>query len=168
MRRAQDENNDTLRSYDIGGYIARTGGEVFNFAFSKPIISVQLGYGAVLGTTVLQGNRAISVRSTSRASAGSIAQIIAVYWFNGQNFIRISDPVPDVESSALRGRAQFGNVYQIRAARIANQFQLSQGSPYPRVITSRMGRKTAKYSSSSKNPTGRTSPGNHLRHPLRR
>ena len=134
-RRQQDEQDDTLRSYNIGAYIARTGSEVFNFAFSKPAISVQMGYGAVLGTTVLQSNQVISVRNTtSRASAGSIAQIIAVYWFNGQNFLRISDPIL-TSSQALSVTVRSLGTYQIRAARIANQFSLSQGSPYPRVIT---------------------------------
>jgi hypothetical protein len=133
-RRAQDEQDDTLRSYNTGAYIARTGAEVFNFAFSKPAISVQLGYGAVLGTGGIQTNQAISIRSVARASAGSIAQIIAVYWFNGQNFIRISDPIL-TSSQALSVNVRSLGTYQIRAARIANQFQLSRGSPYPRVIT---------------------------------
>jgi hypothetical protein len=133
-RRSQDEDNDTLRSYNIGAYIARTGSEVFNFAFSKPIISVQLGYGAALGSTVLTTNQSSSSRHANSAGAGSIAQIIAVYWFNGQNFVRISDPVL-TSDQAMSVVVRSLGTYQIRAARIANQFTLSQGSPYPRVIT---------------------------------
>jgi hypothetical protein len=137
VRRQQDERDTTLRSYNIGAYIARTGSEVFNFAFSKPIISVQMGYAAALGSPGLQQtNQALSInRSTTGSNnAGSIAQIIAVYWNNGRDFVKISDPIL-TSTQALSVIVRALGTYQVRAARIANQFSLAPGSPYPRVIT---------------------------------
>ena len=130
VRRSQDETDTTLRSYNIGAYIARTGSEIFNFAFSKPLISVQMGYGAALGIS-----QTLAIHNMAdRANAGSIAQIIAVYWYNGHNFLRISDPIL-TSSDALSVNVRALGTYQVRAARISNSFALSQGSPYPRVIT---------------------------------
>jgi len=136
VRRQQDEVDTTLRSYGINAYIARTGSQVFNFAFSKPIISVQLGYGAALGVQNIQtdspsGNRSLGAKSTS---AGSIAQIVAVYWNNGRDFIRISDPVL-TSNQSLGVTVRSLGTYQLRATRLSNSFSLAAGSPYPRVIT---------------------------------
>jgi len=133
-RRSQDEVDTTLRSYRIGAFIARTGSEVEGFTFSKPLLSVQLGYGAVLGSPGLNSSQMVTIQNVGKAAAGSIAQIVSVYWFTGRNFIRISDPVL-TSNQALSVNVRALGVYQIRAARLSNSFQLTQGSPYPRVIT---------------------------------
>ena len=59
---------------------------------------------------------------------------MSVYWFNGGSYIRISDPVL-TSNQALSVNVRNVGIYQIRATQLTTQFQLTQNSPYPRVIT---------------------------------
>ena len=132
-RRSQDEVNTTLRSYHIGAYRAVAGDEIPYFSFSQPIISIQLGTGSVIGGSLSQ-NSVAALQNIQKTSAGSIAQIIAIYWFNGMQYVRVSDPVL-TSDQALAVTVRSLGTYQIRAVTLPTKFQLTQGSPYPRVIT---------------------------------
>lgn len=133
LRRQQDETGLTLRSYRVAAIRLDSGAEITNFSFSQSLASMQMGYGAILGVSRPSGN-SLSYRSTAGAGAGSVAQIISIYWFNGGTVIRISDPLL-TSGQALSVNVRNPGIYQIRAVKIANQFRLTQGSPYPRVIT---------------------------------
>lgn len=128
-RRLQDEVEVTLRSYRVGVRRVISGAEVPSFYFSSNNMQVQLGLGAVLGTGQLSG-----YTPTSQPAAGSIAQIVSVYWFNGAASIRLSDPILTSAQSISVNVRNIG-VYQVRATQISTVFRLSQNSPYPRVIT---------------------------------
>lgn len=128
LRRSQDEINATLRSYRFAAFDVGTDQEEPAFVFGESGVSVELGYGAALGSTV------VGQSPPARAQAGSIAQIIAVYWNNGQDFVKISDPVL-TSNQSLSVRVRNIGIYQVRATRISNSFRLAEGSPYPRVIT---------------------------------
>jgi hypothetical protein len=127
-QRPQDEVGVTLRSYDMEAYRVSSGVEVPYFAFAQTGMQVQLGLGAVLGAGRPLG------QVPAGTTAGSITQIVSVYWFNGGSYIRISGPIL-TSDQALSVTVQNLGIYQIRATQIATTFQLTQGSPYPRVIT---------------------------------
>ena len=132
--RPQDEIDVTLRSYQIGVYKVNADQEIPFFSFSESGMQVQLGLGASLGAGKLTQNQVQTLRQGNTTSAGSIAQIVSVYWFNGGSYIPISDPVL-TSSQALSVNVKNVGIYQIRATQISSQFSLTQGSPYPRVIT---------------------------------
>src|SRR2546430_13721902 len=97
------------------------------FAFSTTGMQVQLGLSAILGSPPLN-------KVANTGAIGSIAQIVSVYWFNGAAYIKISDPVL-TSASALSVNVRNVGTYQIRTVQVSTQFQLTQNSPYPRVIT---------------------------------
>jgi len=133
-RRQQDEVDLTLRSYHVGVYKAASGSEVLSFAFSQNDMQVQLGLGATLGAGRLSPAQVQTLQRSAGTSAGSIAQIVSAYWFNGGSYIRISDPEL-TSNEALSVHVRNIGIYQVRATQISTTFQLTQGSPYPRVIT---------------------------------
>jgi hypothetical protein len=127
----QDETNVTLRSYRVTARRASTDQEVSGFAFPQNNIAVELGYGAVV---LPAGGGPVSIGSPTQISAATLAQIISVYWFNGASYIRVGNPLLTVNQSISVTVRNLG-IYQIRAVTLASKFRLSQGSPYPRVIT---------------------------------
>ena len=138
-RRPQDEVDVTLKSYHVGVYKVLTGEEIPFFSFSQSGMQVQLGLGSSLGSGQLNTNQTQALRQAmsnhaNATGAGSIAQIVSVYWYNGGSYIRVSDPVL-TSDQALSVSVRNVGIYQIRATQIATQFQLTQNSPYPRVIT---------------------------------
>jgi hypothetical protein len=133
-RRQQDEVNVTLRSYHVGTYKVSSGVEIPMFAFSQTGIQVQLGLAAIFGAARPGSILFQQLQTVNPANAGSIAQIVSVYWFNGGSYIRISDPVL-TSSQALSVTTRNVGTYQIRATQVTAVFNLTQGSPYPRVIT---------------------------------
>ncbi len=129
VRRQQDEVEVTLRSYRVSAVKTISGSEIPSFFFSSNSMQVQLGLGNVLGTSQLQ-----ALTNVSDPAAGSIAQIVSVYWHNGGGFIRLSDPILTSAQSISVNVRNIG-VYQVRATQISTAFRLSPNSPYPRVIT---------------------------------
>jgi hypothetical protein len=132
IHQPQHEDTMTLKSYLFQVQNARTGQAVSNFSFSQAIAAVQLSYGLRAGVIGLQptlpssGNRG--------AEAQAVAQLISLYWFNGSNFIRLGSTVL-LENQALMVTARNLGLYEIRAVSMPTRFALTQGSPYPRVIT---------------------------------
>src|SRR5262249_1538654 len=90
-RRQVDEVDVTLRSSHVGGYNVLTGEEIPMFAFSSAGMQVQLGLGSSLGVSP-NAEVVRKLQALNRTDAGSIAQIVSVYWFNGSAYLRISDP----------------------------------------------------------------------------
>jgi hypothetical protein len=127
--RPQDELNTTLRSYNITVVRAANGVAIPNFSFPQNNIDVQLGYGAVIS-----GTGQITINSPTKINAAILAQIISVYWFNGGSYVRVGSPILTLDQSISVTVRNLG-IYQIRAATLGNSFRLTQGSPYPRVIT---------------------------------
>jgi len=134
VRRQQDEVDVTLRSYRIGAYDTVSGNEVLNFSFSQNDMQVQLGLGATLGAGKLSPAQVQTLQRSAGTGAGSIAQIVWVYWFNGASYIRIGDPILTLDQ-ALSVKVRNLGIYQIRATQLTTTFQLTKNSPYPRVIT---------------------------------
>jgi hypothetical protein len=124
----QDEVNVTLRSYLISARTVSTQQTLTPFSFPLSDVSVQLGFGAAVGSLHL------SVSQRAAVTSGSIAQIISVYWFNGSTYVQIGDPVLTSGQSIGVDVRNLGT-YQLRAVTLGSHFQLTQGSPYPRVIT---------------------------------
>lgn len=131
-RRPQDETNTTLRSYHMGLYRALSGIEVTGFAFLQNEASVHLGYGAAIGSSLQLGSQPLGF--LANAGISSVLQIISVYWFNGSSYVRMGDPLLTADQSLAISVRNLGT-YQLRAVRIGDRFQLTQGSPYPRIIT---------------------------------
>jgi hypothetical protein len=123
----QDETNLTLRSYKITARKVRSGDLVQGFSFPQNILSVELGLGSALSS-------APGIRAPTGTTAGSIAQIVSVYWFNGSNFVAFGSPTLTSNQSLSVTVRNLGT-YQIRAITLGVKFRLAQGSPYPRVIT---------------------------------
>lgn len=134
-RRRQDEFDITLRSYEFMAYRLSTGQTVPDFNFTQTNASVHMGYSGVLDSSNLTLQQSQTLGSPSTPTyTGPIAQIITIYWFNGSSYVRISDPVL-TSDQALAVNVRALGIYQIRAVRIGNSFQLVSGSPYPRIIT---------------------------------
>jgi len=134
LRRQQDEIDVTLRSYRVVAVRVASGVEITNFSFSQSILSIQLGFGAAIGNSPFIPSQAVQITANNTAFSESVLQVISVYWFNGASFVRISDPLLTTSQSLSVNVRNLG-IYQIRAVRIGSRFQLTQGSPYPRVIT---------------------------------
>jgi hypothetical protein len=126
----QDETNVTLRSYRAVAVIASTGETLTQFSFPQNNIAIQLGYGAILGSP----NGPLSINAKAPLDAQALASILSVYWFNGSSFVRVGSPIL-VAGNAVSVSVRNLGTYQIRAVTIGNAFRLTQGSPYPRVIT---------------------------------
>lgn len=126
--RPADEVNVTLRSYAIT-VVRANGVAIPNFSFPLNNIDVQLGYGSVISPTGL-----VTINSPAKINAAALAQIISVYWYNGSSYLRIGSPILTVDQAISVTVRNLG-IYQIRATTIGNSFRLTQGSPYPRVIT---------------------------------
>jgi hypothetical protein len=124
----QEELNLTLRSYKITARKVRSHELVSGFSFPQNILSVELGLGASLGSA--PGHRALPAGTT----AGSLAQIVSIYWYNGNNFVAFGSPTLTSNQSLSVNVRNLG-IYQIRAVTLGVKFRLAQGSPYPRVIT---------------------------------
>jgi FlgD Ig-like domain len=135
-RRQQDEVDMTLRSYQVSVTKVDIGQDMPFFVFSEAGMKVQLGLGASLGAGHLTPSQIQALRQAAGTGAGSIAQIVSVYWFNGSSYVRISDPILTSNQALSVGVKNIG-IYQIRATQLTTTFQLTQGSPYPRVITPR-------------------------------
>jgi hypothetical protein len=130
-RRTQDEVDVTLRSYKIEARIPSTGEILSLFTFPQNNISVQLGFGAIIGPT----SGPISLGRSGVISAATLAQILSVYWFNGGSYVRVGDPILVDPQQSISVTVRNLGVYQIRAVTIGTSFRLTQNSPYPRVIT---------------------------------
>jgi hypothetical protein len=133
-RRQQDEVSVVLRSYQVDVEKVAVGLDLPGFVFSEAGMQVQLGLGAVLGSGSLTSSQVQTLRHAAGTSLGSIAQIVSVYWFNGSTYVPVSDPILTSNEALSVGVDNIG-IYQIRATQITTTFQLTQGSPYPRVIT---------------------------------
>lgn len=127
----QDEVNVTLRSYKVQARITATNQLLTQFTFPQNNISIELGYQSVI--TPSQGGP-VTIGSQTNVSAAALAQILSVYWYNGSSYVRIGNPLLTLNQSISVTVRNLG-IYQIRAVTIASKFRLSQGSPYPRVIT---------------------------------
>ncbi len=127
--RPQDEVNVTLRSYDIKVVRAATGVIIPGFSFPLNNIDVQIGYAAVISPT-----GQITLNSPNKINAATLAQVISVYWFNGGSYVRVGSPILTIDQSISVTVRNLG-IYQIRAVSLGTRFRLTQGSPYPRVIT---------------------------------
>jgi hypothetical protein len=124
----QDEVNVTLRSYKVYAQIPSSGQILNPFAFPQNNISVELGYGSALSAGRLPA------QSFGARAAGSIAQIISVYWYNGASYVSVGSPTLTGGQSIAVTVRNLG-IYQIRAVVLGTKFKMAQGSPYPRVIT---------------------------------
>jgi len=112
----------------------QTGEEIPGFAFSQTGMQVQLGLGSILGSGRPNSPQLQQLRTINPNDAGSIAQIVSVYWYNGSSYFRISDPIL-TSNQAISVSVRNVGTYQVRATQISTVFTLTQGSPYPRVIT---------------------------------
>jgi hypothetical protein len=128
--RPTDEVNVTLKSYKFSAHIAETDEEISGFSFPQNNISVELGYGSALQAI----HRMLPASQHGQISAGSLAQIISVYWFNGATFVPVGNPILTSGQSIAVTVRNIG-VYQIRAVTLGTKFRMAPGSPYPRVIT---------------------------------
>jgi hypothetical protein len=132
IHRPQDETATTIRSYQFLVQMAASGQAVTNFAFQQPAANVQVSYGLNFGSIGL--GSAIAANLTGNANAQAIAQVIALYWFNGSDYIRLGGTVITSDQALSVATSNMG-IYQIRAISAPSGFQLTQNSPYPRLIT---------------------------------
>lgn len=133
-RRQLDETNTTLRSYDVVVYRVPSGDVVKPFAFSQPIMAVQLGFGSAIDLNSLPSNLYAAFHDPSPSAAAQLAQIVSIYWFNGNDYVRAGDPVLTFNQT-LSINVRNAGIYQLRATTIGSSFRLARGSPYPRIIT---------------------------------
>jgi hypothetical protein len=131
IHQPQNENATTLKSYLFQVQNARTGQVVPMFSFSQPTPAIQLSY--ALSGQVIGLHPTLSVTNQS-AQAQAVAQLIALYWFNGASFIRLGGTVL-LQNQALMVNAKNLGLYQIQTVSLPTSFALTRGSPYPRVIT---------------------------------
>jgi hypothetical protein len=134
--KSSEETDPILRSYSLDAYRVPSGLQIPRFAFSRPLISVQLGYGAIIGSPRYRGSSAAqSLRSANALSSEQLAQIISIYWNNGGGFIPLGNPTLSAINESVMVSVSNLGAYQIRARALTNAFKLSKGSPYPRLIT---------------------------------
>jgi len=133
IRQPQQENATTLKAYLFQVQKANSGQSVLNFAFSQPLAQVQVSYS--ISSSVLGLSSAVRTPlANSNAQAQAIAQLIALYWFNGSAYVRLGTTVL-LDTQALLVNARNMGDYQIQAVGASTQFGFANGSPYPRVIT---------------------------------
>jgi len=133
--RPSDETDPILRSYYVGAYKFPSGEEIPRFAFSQSIMSVQLGYRAVLANAHFTSSEKSGLQAATGLSSVQLAQILSIYWFNGAGFIPLGNPVLSAINESVMVSVNNLGTYQIRARTLSNAFHLAKGSPYPRLIT---------------------------------
>lgn len=129
-RRNDQENQVTIRAYSYEARRASSGQTIPGFVFEQPA-NIQVGYGTG-GNNVLLG--APSELENPFADAEAVAKIAAIYWFNGNSYVRLGGTVI-TSQQAFRIQSRTLGLYAIRAIASPTKFGLSRGSPYPRVIT---------------------------------
>jgi len=116
-RMAAEETDNVLKSYRFEVRRAENYEVVSNFAFSKPMLKVAMGFATGTGAgTLAQSNKRLSV-----------------YWDNGARFISLGGDINFTEQTISVVSSNPGQ-YQLRFLKGAGGI-LTAGSPYPRVIT---------------------------------
>lgn len=123
-RRTQDETGATLRSYQVTAYKVTSNETLASFSFSQRAALLQMGFAALSG----------SPSYARSAATGSVSSMVSLYWGNGQNFVPLTAPA-SMSGSIVSADVQNVGIYQVQQAGGGGGFQLSGGSPYPRVIT---------------------------------
>ena len=112
-----EETGNVLKSYNFEARRAENDQSVSNFSFSRPMLSVKMGFVTGSGIGALaQSNKRLSI-----------------YWDNGARFVSLGGDVNFSEGTISIVSANLGR-YQLRLLKGAGGV-LTDGSPYPRVIT---------------------------------
>jgi len=101
-----------------------TGEVIPQFVFESPV-TLQFGYWTLLSRLT---------NSNSWTVVQDMKTVLGAYWYNGSQFIRIHELITNPDRSLSLPIHNTGR-YEIRGALPVETFRLSQGSPYPRVIT---------------------------------
>jgi hypothetical protein len=133
VHKPENENETTLKSYLFEVRDARTGVPVLGFHFSEATAEVEVSYALSLPTVGVNTSLHRAVTNAGQQAA-AIAQVISLYWFNGDTFIRLGGTVL-LQDQALMVTSRNLGLYELRAVSMPVGFALTRGSPYPRVIT---------------------------------
>ena len=123
-----EEVGRVLRALRVNATLAN-GASVADFAFQNPV-ELQLG-----AWSLFQGPASgPAAPGGPLAPVSDMRQWLGVYWDNGQGLIRLGGVSLD-ENQALCMTVHNAGHYQLIVTKPASALHLSQGSPYPRILT---------------------------------
>ncbi len=118
VRLPAEETGNVLKSYRFEARRAEDNQPVTQFSFSKPMVNVLFGF--------VTGSGIGSLNHTDKK--------LSIYWNNGARFISLGGHLNFTEGTVNVLSSNVGR-YQLRLLSGAADTLLTDGSPYPRVIT---------------------------------
>ena len=130
VRNENEESNGTLRSFDIIAKSADSNEIINDFVFDKSLTKIVISYGDI--TTYIQQNRFYN--SMSGSEEEWTAKNLAVFWFNGIDWIKLDGDVDPYHKIIIVNSQRIGK-YMVKISIRSDTFVINDIQPHDKIFT---------------------------------